>query len=113
VRESSHGDAVTAIDEGIINPMALATWVDAKTIDVTIINGREGRAIKRQRNKAFGQLQHKISKCKNGSKKYRRLVAAKKINSKAKLSLCDFDHQVSKKAADHVIFCRFITVNMN
>ena len=73
-------------------------------IDVTIINGREARAIKRQRNKAVGQLQHKISKCKNGSKKHKRLVTAKKkINSTAKLSLCDFDHQVSNKAANHVI----------
>ncbi|EQD73482.1 transposase, IS605 OrfB family, partial [mine drainage metagenome] len=98
------GDALSAIDEGIINSMALATWVDDKTIDVTIINGREAPAIKRQRNKAVGQLQHKISKCKNGSKKHKRLVAAKKkINSKAKLSLRDFDHQVSNKAANHVI----------
>ncbi|CAG4927823.1 unnamed protein product, partial [Acidithrix sp. C25] len=50
VREASSGDATTAIDEKIINPMALVTWVDDKTIDVTIINGREARAIKRQRN---------------------------------------------------------------
>lgn len=35
----SHGDAITAIDEGIINPMALATWLDETTIVVTIING--------------------------------------------------------------------------
>ena len=50
----SRGDAITAIDEGVINPMTLATWVDDTTIDVTIINGREGRAIKRQRNKSVG-----------------------------------------------------------
>lgn len=104
LREVSVGDAFSAIDEGIINSMGLATWVDDKTIDVTIINGREARAIKRQRNKAVGQLQHKISRCKIGSKKHKRLVAAKKkINSKAKLSLRDFDHQVSNKAANHVI----------
>ena len=104
VRESSHGDAITAIDEGIINSMALATWVDDKTIDVTIINGREARAIKRQRNKAVGQLHCKIGRCKNGSRQHRRLVMAKKkINSKAKLSLREFDHQVSRKAANHVI----------
>ncbi len=104
LREVSVGDAFSAIDEGIINSMGLATWVDDKTIDVTIINGREARAIKRQRNKAVGQLQHKISRCKIGSKKHKRLVAAKKkTNSKAKLSLRDFDHQVSNKAANHVI----------
>ena len=104
LREVSAGGAVTAIDEGIINSMALATWVDEKTVDVTVINGREGRSIKRQRNKAIGQLQRKISKCKNGSRKHHRLVMAKKkINGKTELSLCDFDHQVSNKAANHVI----------
>lgn len=104
VRETSNGDAITAIDEGIINSMALATWVGDKTIDVTIINGREGRAIKRQRNKVNGQLQPKIDSCKNGSRKHRRLVMArKKINGKTQLALSDFDHQVSRKAANHVI----------
>ena len=56
MREISTGHAVSAIDEGIINPMALATWVDDTTMDVTIINGREGRAIKRQRNKSVGVI---------------------------------------------------------
>ena len=45
-----------------------------------------------------------IRRCKNGSRKHRRLVMAKKkINSKTKLSLRDFDHQVSRKAANHVL----------
>ncbi|MHB8290312.1 MAG: nuclease/transposase family protein, partial [Acidimicrobiales bacterium] len=100
----STGEAVTAIDEGIINPMALATWVDEQTIDVTIINGREARAIKRQRNKAVGGLQRKLSKTKNGSRKHRRLVAARKrTKGKARLQLRDFDHQVARRAANHVI----------
>jgi putative transposase len=103
-RDFSAGDAVSAIDEGIINSMALATWVDTTTIDITIINGREARAIKRQRNKAVGQLQRKISRCKNGSRKHRRLVMAKKkLNAKTKRALRDFDHQVSGKAANHII----------
>ena len=99
----STGDNVTAIDEGIINPMALATWVDNKTIDITIINGREARAIKRQRNKSVSGLQKKLSRTKNGSNKHRRLVAAKKrVKGKARLALKDFDHQVARKAANHV-----------
>ena len=103
-RPVSAGEAVTAIDEGIINPMALATFVDDRTIDVTIINGRERRAIKRQRNKAVGALQRKLSRTKNGSRKHRRLVAAKKrVKGKARLALRDFDHQVARKAANHVI----------
>ncbi|MHB8434966.1 MAG: nuclease/transposase family protein [Acidimicrobiales bacterium] len=103
-REVSTGEAITAVDEGIINPMALSTWVDDKTIEVTIVNGREGRAIKRGRNKAVGALQHEISRCKNGSAKHRRLVLAKKrVKGKANLVLTDFDHQVARKAANHVI----------
>jgi len=45
--------------------MTLATWVDDKTIKVTVINGREARAIKRQQNKLVGKLQRKPSHCKN------------------------------------------------
>ena len=98
------GANVTAIDEGIINPMTLATWMDEQTICVTIINGREARAIKRQRNKSVGQIQHKISRCKPGSKRHRRLVLAKKkVKSKARRQLWDFDHQMARKAADHVL----------
>jgi putative transposase len=103
-RQQACGKNVTAVDEGIINPMALATWVDEKTINVTIINGREGRAIKRLRNKSVGALQHKLNKAKVGSKHHRRLMLAKKkIKAKANKALRDFDHQVARKAANHVI----------
>ena len=103
-RQQACGKSVTAVDEGIINPMALATWTDKHTIDVTIINGREGRAIKRLRNKSVGTLQHKLNKAKVGSKHHRRLMAAKKkIKAKAKRRLIDFDHQVAHKASEHII----------
>ena len=103
-RQQACGESVTAVDEGIINPMALATWVDEKTIDVTIINGREGRAIKRLRNKSVGALQHKLNKAKVGSKHHRRLMLAKKkIKAKANKALRDFDHQVARKASEHII----------
>ena len=74
-RQQSSGENVTGVDEGIINPMALATWVDEHNIDVTIINGKEGRAIKRLRNKSVASIQQKISRTKNGSRHHRRLVA--------------------------------------
>jgi len=104
VREVAEGANLIAIDEGIINPMALATWTDERTIEVTVINGREGRAIKRRRNKAVGAVQKKLSKMKNGSKRHRKLVAAKKrIKAKATAQLRDFDHQVARKAASFAI----------
>ena len=103
-RQQSSGESVTGVDEGIINPMTLATWVDEHNIDVTIINGKEGRAIKRLRNKSVASIQQKLSRTKNGSRHHRRLVAAKKkIQAKANYRLKDFDHQVAHKAANHVI----------
>ncbi len=84
--------------------MTLATWVDEHTVDVTVINGREGKAIKRLRNKSIGSIQKKLSRTKNGSKDHRRLMAAKKkIQAKSKYRLQDFDHQVARKAANHII----------
>ena len=103
-RNALAGESLVAIDEGIINPMALATWTDQRTIEVTIINGMEGRAIKRLRNKGISSIQKKLSKTKNGSKRHRRLVTAKKrIKAKAKRQLRDFDHQVTRRAADFAI----------
>ena len=62
----------------------MASWVDEHTIDVTIINGRESRAIKQLRNKSVGSLQTKLSKANNDSKHHRRLVTAKKeVKTKA------------------------------
>jgi putative transposase len=102
-RQAASGEQVTAVDEGIINSMALATWVDDHTIDVTVINGREGRAIKRRRNRAAGHVQAKLARTKNGSKRHRRFTMAKKaVQGRAKTALRDFDHQVSRRAARHV-----------
>ena len=103
-RQEAYGKSVTGVDEGIINSMALATWGDKDNIDVTIINGREARAIKRQRNKSVASIQRKLSRVKNGSRRHRRLMSAKKnVKAKANYRLKDFDHQVARKAANHVI----------
>ena len=99
---------VVAIDEGIINPMALASFAadstpDAPVIDVTIISGREARAIKRERNKAVGSVTRKRSRCTPGSQRDKALAKEeKKHRARATRRLYDLDHQVSRKAAD---FC--------
>ncbi|MHB1640585.1 MAG: zinc ribbon domain-containing protein [Candidatus Dormibacteria bacterium] len=104
VREESEGTNLIAIDEGIINPMALASWVGERTIEVTVINGREARAVKRRRNKGVGAIQKRLSRMKDGSKRHRRLVAAKKrIKAKATGQLRDFDHQVASRVANFAI----------
>ena len=88
-----------AIDEGIINPMTLAAPMPDGSMSVLVINGRAGRAAKRQRNKAIGKISARMARCKNGSRRHRRLVAAKKkAQAKADRQLHDFDHQVTAQA---------------
>ena len=100
---------VVAIDEGIINPMTLAAFApesspDAPILDVTIISGREARAIKRERNKAVGSITRKRSRCKSGSRREKDLARAeKKHRARASRRLYDLDHQVSRKAADFAV----------
>ncbi|MFJ8028329.1 zinc ribbon domain-containing protein [Streptomyces sp. NPDC096311] len=90
-----------AIDEGIINPMTLAAKMpdDSNSMKVLVLNGRQGRSAKRYRNKVVARLTSRMSRCKNGSRKHRRLMAAKKkVEAKTERRLHDFDHQVSAKA---------------
>jgi transposase len=92
--------AVTvAIDEGIINPMTLAAPLPDGSMSVLVINGRGGRSAKRYRNKVVAKLTSRMSRCKNGSRKHRRLLLAKKkVEAKTERRLHDFDHQVTAKA---------------
>jgi putative transposase len=92
--------AVTvAIDEGVINAMTLAAPLPDGSMSVLVINGRGGRAAKRQRNKTVAKLTSAMAGCKNGSRKHRRLLAAKKrTEAKTERRLHGFDHQVTAKA---------------
>jgi putative transposase len=97
-------DRVIGLDPGIINSFTLAHYADEKTISVTVINGREGRAIKQRRNKTVGALQRQLSRCTPGSRKYRKLMRAKgRVQARTDRALRDFDHQVARKAASAVI----------
>jgi putative transposase len=88
-----------AIDEGIINPLTLAHQAPDGAREVMVINGRSGRAIKRGRNKTVAKLSAMLSRCKNGSRRHRRLTAAKrKAQGKAEARLRDFNHQTTAKA---------------
>jgi hypothetical protein len=88
-----------AIDEGIINPMTLAAKMPDDSMKVLVLNGGQGRSAKRYRNKVVARLTSRMSRCKNGSRKHRRLMAAKKkVEAKTERRLRDFDHQVSAKA---------------
>ena len=94
-----HQVVTVAVDEGIVNAMALAAPAPDGAMDVLVINGRCARSTKRERNKAVGKIQSKLSKCRIGSRRHKRLVSAKKkVQAKAKSRLRDFNHQVTAKA---------------
>ncbi len=88
-----------AVDEGVINPMTLVAVAPDGAFEVAVINGRSARSIKRGRNKNMGRLQAKLSRCKPGSRRHRRLTAAKKnLTARTDRRLHDFNHQVTAKA---------------
>lgn len=94
---------VLAIDEGIINPMTLATLTQ-DGIEVTVINGRHARAVKHRRNAAVAALRKRMAKCTKGSRQWRRYdTALRRANHAASTGLRNVDHQVSRKAADMII----------
>jgi putative transposase len=66
-----------------------------------IITGRKLRSIKRLRNKKLAELRRKMSKCKKGSRQWRKYNRAKRyILSKAKVQSTDTLHKISKKFVD-------------
>ncbi|MDX6347427.1 MAG: putative transposase [Streptomyces sp.] len=98
--DEHHDRVVTvAVDEGIVNAMTLAAPAPDGAMEVLVVNGRSARSIKRERNKAVGKIQSKLARCRNGSRRHRRLVLAKKKSqANAKSRLRDFNHQVTAKA---------------
>ncbi|MDP3972396.1 MAG: transposase [Candidatus Nanopelagicales bacterium] len=94
------GTVLVGVDEGIINPMALAAR-SGNRVEGLVISGRGIRSIKRLRNKHIGSLQKALSRTKNGSRKHKRLVAKKrKVQAKTDRQLRNADHHVSRLAAN-------------
>lgn len=93
---------IAAIDEGIINPMAVAVETE-DAYEVLVVNGRNARSVKHYRNTRISQLQEAISRCVEGSKRWRRLDAKrKKLEARANKALRNENHQVTRKVADFV-----------
>lgn len=93
---------MAGIDEGIINPMTIAVET-TNAYEVLVINGRHSRAVKHYRNTRIARLQQKLSRCVEGSKRWRKLDAKrKKIEARAKNAILNADHQASRKAADFI-----------
>jgi len=69
-----------------------------------IITGRKAKSIKRLRNKKLAELQRKMSKCKKGSRKWKKYNKAKQyILSKSNAQLKDILHKTTKQFVDWCI----------
>jgi putative transposase len=87
----------SAIDSGEIHSIAAVS----ENGENVIITGRKIRSIHRLRNKKLKQLQRKMSKCKKGSRQWKKYNRAKKfILSKSDAQLKDALHKTTKKFAE-------------
>ena len=95
----SHGKRTAGVDLGEIH-IAYCTTEDDNTIG---ISGRQLRSVKRLRNKKHHSLNEQLARCKNGSKRHKKLSQAKnKVSSKLKRQQRDILHKASRQLID---FC--------
>lgn len=88
-------DIKMGIDLGEIHSISATT----NEGDALIITNRIGRSYKRYRNKQKRKLQKKMSKCKRGSRRFKRLNKAKQcLQNKTKNKLKNLYHHTTKKA---------------
>ncbi len=87
-----HGTAV-AVDMGEIHPITAFDGITAE-----IYNGREHRSKVRYREKSKGGLNRKLSRCKRGSRRWKKLKRAKdKLLAKIASQLRDMRHKITSR----------------
>lgn len=87
------GTIFGSIDLGEIHTIAAYT----KSENALIITGRKMRSVNRLRNKKLAELQRLMSKCKKGSKQYKKYNKAKRyILSKSEAQIKDILHKQLK-----------------
>ncbi len=87
-----HGTAV-AVDMGEIHPITAFDGITAE-----IYNGREHRSKVRYREKSKGSLNRKLSRCKRGSRRWKKLKRAKdKLLFKIASQLRDMRHKITSR----------------
>lgn len=91
---------IAGIDIGELHPAAICTE-DGKGL---IVSGREVRSVKRRRNKEQGKLSRALSRCKKGSRRWKKLRRARgKLRTKTDHQVRDLLHQATRKA---VAWCK-------
>ena len=88
---------IAGVDIGEIHPVALCTE-DGSGL---IVSGREVRSVKRHRNKELGKLSRALSRCKQGSRRWKKLRRARGwVRSKTDHQVQNLLHQATRKAID-------------
>jgi len=99
VENNSHTNTV-GIDLGQIHAISAYT----ENGNSIIITGRKARSVQRLRNKKLKELQKKMSKCKKGSRQWKKYNKAKQyIMSKSDAQLKDILHKTTKQFVDWCI----------
>ncbi len=95
----SSGEKLAAMDMGEVQAIALTDGEEA-----SVISGRAIRSVKRWRNKRLGDLARLQSRCKRGSRRWRKLQRAKNsVKAQAQRRLRDLDHKVSRLAVNWLV----------
>jgi putative transposase len=91
---------VAGVDLGEVNIAAVATEAG----DALVVSGRALRSVKRLRNKRHAAMDSLISRCKPGSKRYRRLMKSK---ARASAKMYRQQRDILHKASHQVVeFCQ-------
>jgi putative transposase len=97
--EEAPGPVQATVDLGEIHLAAVST----NTGQAIVVSGRGIRSLKRQRSKQLGTLAKKQSKCKQYSRRWKKLQRAKnKIKSRAQRRIRDLRHKATRKVIN---FC--------
>ena len=93
------GYNTAAVDMGEIHAITITDGEEAE-----VISGRELRSVKRYRNKTVGKLARKQSRCKKGSRRWKRLQAVKsKVIAECERRTRDLNHKITRSAVDWCI----------
>lgn len=100
VENKPNPDVHATVDLGEIHQAAVTT----NTGKAAVISGRGIRTLKRQRAKQFGQIAKKRSRCKKGSNRHKKLMAARrKVSQRSKNRIRDLRHKGTRKVIE---FCK-------
>jgi putative transposase len=98
--EDAPGTVQATVDLGEIHQAAVSTNTGA----ALVVSGRGIRSLKRRHNMALGQLAKKRKRCQKGSRRYRKLQAARrKVSARNRRQIRDLRHKGTHRV---IAFCQ-------